>query len=688
MSSGGEEGQHSQTQEEHQSEHADTDEGTHEDVPQDEEAQGGGSGSSSSHKQKSSSSSSSSRKEGSSAPKPEPTNEEQPANEEEPRKEEEEPKEEEPTNEEAELKNEEEEPAIEAREPEKEEVEPTNEEPQELASEEEQELASEEDGGDPEDAGENDPQTLYEEYVSPPKPQTLSSLSSESNETAEGEIDANSQAPTQGDEAEARSIDGPQATNVDAQEGPKADEAPAPEPEVKPVEPEEKKDSSSSSSSSKKEEKPAEEGTKMDQEIQKMDTSSSDSSSYYSDEDDDDKDEEPLPTFQGTSLETTKNEPTTTSKEATPMRKTKRPDDLPLNLNAIVFHARDSLTYKALLGIQLHGMPQTMLTSVVNDLRKYVETAVDTGLIDEAVYIQKCIDNIRSDKSAEKYEADKTMRDLDHKIAEAQAELSERMAFWDNEQAMMERELEMTLMDININEDEALSELDREWQSPKKQKMYSKPSPGLLNLRHVAKKMIRIKNFEGVKQMAAVIEVREREETSDAASRMNNDYHHADAKMKQQYEVERSNILQNHEKKLHNLQRAREANLRPITQRIQNLEKLRQEASNTVKKCQEAMAASAAMSPRSSVTTSRATSRTATRGGDRGIPGQPPSQLPALMSKPKLTLPPIARIKRDGAKSQARQTKKPIQKTMCRPQTLQRLSSLNYGRPTGTPNVL
>ena len=447
-------------------------------------------------------------------------------------------------------------------------------------------------------------------------------------------------------------------------------------PEEGPPKGEHSSSSSSSSSSSKKEEvKPQETGAKMDQEIQKMDTSSSDS--YYSDGDEDEegaKDGAQQAPIQAAQTSARVEAVETRSRTATSQRKQRRPDDLPLNLDEIVFHSRESLTYKALLGVQLQGLPQTMLTSIVNDLRKYMDTAVDTGLIDEAVYIQKCIDNLRCDKSAEKYEAERELKDLDQKIQEAQAELAERTKFWDTEQAMMERELEMTLLDVSNNEDEALSELDRQWQSSRKQQLYSKPSANLLNLRHMAKKMIRIKNFEGVKEVAAVIEAREREETSQAAKRMDADYHSADAKMKDKYEVERANIIQNYEKRLHNLLRAKETNLRPINQRIQNLEKQRQEAATTAKKCKEAMNASAALSPRSSLPTSRAVSRVTRR--DKGIPGQPPSQLPALMSKPKLSLPPITRIKRDGAKSQAR-TKKPPQKTLCRPQTLQRLSSLN-----------
>jgi hypothetical protein len=67
-----------------------------------------------------------------------------------------------------------------------------------------------------------------------------------------------------------------------------------------------------------------------------------------------------------------------------------------------------------------------LLTSIVGDLRNYIDLAVDNSLIDEACYIQECIDNIRADRSADKIEADHEVKSLDQKLREANLELESR----------------------------------------------------------------------------------------------------------------------------------------------------------------------------------------------------------------------------------------------------------------------
>jgi hypothetical protein len=232
-----------------------------------------------------------------------------------------------------------------------------------------------------------------------------------------------------------------------------------------------------------------------------------------------------------------------------------------------------------------------------------------------------------------------------------------------------ERELQMALEDLAINEDHAASELDNEWQSAKKKQAYSKPSPGLLNMRHVAKKMIRAKQFEEVKKVAALIEQKQQEETGLALRKMSKDYALADRQLREKYETERSVLISTHEMKFHSLIRTRELALKPIHQRIQNLEHLLGNAARTAKDCEVKMLAG---------TTTAAPQKTARRA--QMTIAEASAQLPALMGAPKLALPSVARIKRDsGAKSQAAGTQK---LTICRPTPRQRSSASSHNAET------
>jgi hypothetical protein len=323
-------------------------------------------------------------------------------------------------------------------------------------------------------------------------------------------------------------------------------------------------------------------------------------------------------------------------------------DGIPRNLRPLIFHARDSLTYQALCGIAPRGLNQAMLTSIVNDLRRYIDIAVDSGLIDEAGHVQRGIDVVRGDRSGAKLEADREVRSLEEKIAEAKDELVERRRYWNMQQAMAEREREMALADLAMDRERAAAELYNEWQSARKRQQYSKPSAGLLNMRHMAKKMIRAKQFDDVRALAALIDARQRDEVADATRRMNADYQKADQQLAEKFDVESGIVVSAHEMKIHSIARAMEHNLRPILQRIQNLEKLREAAVKVSGSC-------AAQRP-----------TTARRGTARS---QKEQGLPALLGTPKLALPTVTRIKRENTKSQMNQQPAP---TLCRPPSRQR----------------
>ena len=123
-------------------------------------------------------------------------------------------------------------------------------------------------------------------------------------------------------------------------------------------------------------------------------------------------------------------QPTTTLQQTRPKTINDENDGIPPLLKPHIYHAKDSLTYQALRGEQIHGLTQSALTSIVNDLRNYVDIAVDHNLIDEACHIQACIELIRNDHSAEKMQVDKELIDIEKRLEEANAELEERLSLF------------------------------------------------------------------------------------------------------------------------------------------------------------------------------------------------------------------------------------------------------------------
>ena len=104
--------------------------------------------------------------------------------------------------------------------------------------------------------------------------------------------------------------------------------------------------------------------------------------------------------------------------------------DIPPNLKPYVFHSKDSLTYQVLCGEKPSALSAESKAATISDLNKYIDIAADNGLIGEAYYIQSIIKDLKEDNSVNKYNAEKSINDIDQKLIEANAELEEQMKMY------------------------------------------------------------------------------------------------------------------------------------------------------------------------------------------------------------------------------------------------------------------
>jgi len=124
----------------------------------------------------------------------------------------------------------------------------------------------------------------------------------------------------------------------------------------------------------------------------------------------------------------------------------------------------------------------------------------------------------------------------------------------------------------------ATSELVDEWKQPAKQQLYTKPSARLLNMRAMLKGMIKAKRFVDVELLGKMIDAQERAESLDAWAKMQGDYQVADQRLADLYKVEKTGIAGLYDVRTSGLIRLREIDLRPILQRIDNLQRVREVA--------------------------------------------------------------------------------------------------------------
>jgi hypothetical protein len=174
------------------------------------------------------------------------------------------------------------------------------------------------------------------------------------------------------------------------------------------------------------------------------------------------------------------------------------------------------------------------------------------------------------------------------------------------------------MRDLDARYTAALQELDAEWQDPEKQQIYTKPSAKLLNMRAMLKGMIKAKRFSDVERIGKEIEDQEQKEISEALSRMQHDYEVASQRLVELSEAERIGIEGKGETAMTSLTCAREKDVRPFRQRLDNLRRIREAALDNQKKIIWLERKEAAP------------------------PAPPPTRIPAFVHSSRLTVPPFA----------------------------------------------
>jgi hypothetical protein len=189
----------------------------------------------------------------------------------------------------------------------------------------------------------------------------------------------------------------------------------------------------------------------------------------------------------------------------------------------------------------------------------------------------------------------------------------------------------------------AASELEREWQAPDKQQAYTKPSNKLLNMRVMLKGMLKARRFRDVDVIRRLIEEQQQRESVEASRKMQHDFQVADERLWDLSEVERIGIDGKAESTMYALIRARELDLRPYYQRLDNLRRIREVELTNQKKI-------ACLDP-------------------KYVSQQPPARLsvahvPAFVHQPRLTVPAFAPKRRPASCTLPSQ-----RRLICRPKT-------------------
>lgn len=298
---------------------------------------------------------------------------------------------------------------------------------------------------------------------------------------------------------------------------------------------------------------------------------------------------------------------------------------MPPNLQKMVTHPKDSVTYIAMCGASIIGYKKKVVDETVADIKKYVDKCIKNGYIEDAMYLDNILSQIATEKEQLKVAHDEeNEKNIEERIEFYQNEIQSKETQFQQQEIVLDAQLEVDKTDLEMKKEEALQELENEWNSEKMIQKYNKPSPQLIEMRQTALRLMNAHRFEEAALLSAQIQAREEEEAAQAGYKMGEDYKLAVARVEKKFENDMMTMQLTHEKRKNNIKGELEKSLIPVKNRLAYAQHEKDVIQH--KKVTEAR------KERASMTTYAAMHKTKP---------QPKIKIPTISTNKKLTLPPL-----------------------------------------------
>ncbi|EAX91105.1 hypothetical protein TVAG_308650 [Trichomonas vaginalis G3] len=242
---------------------------------------------------------------------------------------------------------------------------------------------------------------------------------------------------------------------------------------------------------------------------------------------------------------------------------------MPPNLQKMVTHPKDSVTYIAMCGASIIGYKKKVVDETVSDIKKYVDKCIKNGYIEDAMYLDNILKQIHQEKEEIKnVEKEENEKEVEQKIEFYQSEIQTKETQFEQKATVLDAQHQVDMSDLELKKQEALDELENEWKSDKMIQKYNKPSPQLIEMRQTALRLMNARRFEEAALLSAQIQQKEEEESQQAGYKMNEDYKIAVARVEKKYENDMKTMELTHEKKKIGIKGELEKSLIPVKNRL------------------------------------------------------------------------------------------------------------------------
>ncbi|OHT04483.1 hypothetical protein TRFO_28048 [Tritrichomonas foetus] len=247
--------------------------------------------------------------------------------------------------------------------------------------------------------------------------------------------------------------------------------------------------------------------------------------------------------------------------------------------------SQESVTYLALCGIDIVGYRESKVQDAIVKMRQIEKKCIYCGFVNESAYVQDILDNtIKKLKDLKRYETMPSHTEANNNLISAQNEYALLTKAWESKKAEINTELELALNDLKMKFEHEKNEINKKWNSKSLKNRYNKPSPTLIDMKYVAKKMMNQHRFEEVAQVAKTIKRKEINESNEASDRMKKGYQSALNQLKKKYAIEEKTIRSQFDTRLSQAERQAKIEMLPFQRKVDKFSTKKENIEETMRR--------------------------------------------------------------------------------------------------------
>jgi hypothetical protein len=237
---------------------------------------------------------------------------------------------------------------------------------------------------------------------------------------------------------------------------------------------------------------------------------------------------------------------------------------------ARMYPGAEGVASLALCGVSIVAYSPATVDAALSVIRDVLARCIRRGYVEESMHVKSVIDSLKREREdvARLDQLEAAEEEIDERLGDAIAVRDNGEWNWNNQLAQLDAERDLAVLELEMKWQEARDALDETWRTEKMKDRYNKPSARLIELRRVARTLLRCHRFEETARVADEIDALEKSEAEDSAKRMAAGYEHAVDRLNRKFENDLDTLRSMFTTRRNQIERSRDARMMPVTRKV------------------------------------------------------------------------------------------------------------------------